>query len=127
MSEWKHGTRGTYINGCRCEPCTHANATYLRDYYHRTLEKSRAFFRDRYHRRKNQPAVVGSFDDALIRRDHEYKKAVAAATGELATLVAEQCADDVRWIRPDLRLYARPFDESHWGGYGEPDPDWEPE
>jgi hypothetical protein len=32
-SEWKHGTRGTYIiRGCRCESCVEANRVYNREY-----------------------------------------------------------------------------------------------
>jgi hypothetical protein len=126
MAEWKHGTHGTYVNGCRCDLCRKAAAAYKRDLYHRTLERSRTYFRERYHRRKKTAVtLVGSLDETLIRRDREYRQVVASATGELAALVAEQSADDVHWIRPDLRLYARPFDESHWGGWGEPDPRWE--
>jgi hypothetical protein len=27
-----HGTRGKYVNGCRCEPCTAANRQYVHDH-----------------------------------------------------------------------------------------------
>lgn len=29
-----HGTRYTYVKGCRCEDCRKANSNYMRQYYH---------------------------------------------------------------------------------------------
>lgn len=112
VAEWKHGTHGTYVNGCRCEACRAANAAYKRDLYRRTLTKSRAYFRARYQRRKAGRQAVGDADEALVRRECAYRAAVASAEGELAALIAEQSADDVPWVRP--ALYALPFDEARF-------------
>lgn len=120
MAEWKHGTHGTYVNGCRCVLCRAAKAAYSRQLYHANLARARAACRAKYHRRMGARSV-GDMDAALIKRDRDYREAVATATGEVAALVAEQVRDDVMWIKPDLRN-ARPFDESRWGGYGEYDP-----
>lgn len=35
----QHGTRTTYVTGCRCEPCKEADRAYHRDYYARRKDE----------------------------------------------------------------------------------------
>lgn len=37
-----HGTRGGYVEGCRCEPCCDANSAYLRQYRARKSRKRKS-------------------------------------------------------------------------------------
>jgi predicted DNA-binding transcriptional regulator AlpA len=36
-----HGTRGGYVEGCRCEPCCDANSAYLRKYRQRKAREKK--------------------------------------------------------------------------------------
>lgn len=122
MSEWKHGTHGTYVNGCRCDLCRAASTAYKRARarlrYHANLAESRRKGREkeraRYYRTRS--VAVESFDRTLIARDAEYRAAASNATGELRALIEAQCADDVRWIRPER--HAVPLAEERWKGWG---------
>lgn len=37
-----HGTRGGYVEGCRCKPCCDANSAYLRQYRARKSRQKKA-------------------------------------------------------------------------------------
>lgn len=39
--KWSHGTRGGYDKGCRCQPCTKANADRHRDYMRKRRARDR--------------------------------------------------------------------------------------
>lgn len=35
FANWTHGTRSTYVEGCRCDPCTDADSAYSARYKRR--------------------------------------------------------------------------------------------
>ncbi len=115
MSEWKHGTHGTYVNGCRCDECRFASAAYKRDLYHRNIAVSRKYCREKM--RRYAKRSHGDADASMVKRDDHLKQAYAAAEGELAELVAQQKkADTHRVWRP---AHVRSLDETRWNGWGE--------
>lgn len=38
----EHGSRGSYVDGCRCYPCIEANREYMREYMRRYRAKGQA-------------------------------------------------------------------------------------
>jgi hypothetical protein len=117
MAEWKHGTHGTYVNGCRCDDCRAASAAYKRELYHRNLAKARTYCREKM-RRYARGRSHGDESGALVARHDALQRARASATGELADLIREQTRDDTPWVTRHP-LIVRSFDESRWRGWGE--------
>ncbi len=117
MSEWKHGTHGTYTNGCRCDNCRLANNAYKRELYHRNISQARKYCREKM-RRYARRSVIGNEDQALINRAEAMRAAEANAEGELAELIREQRRDDTKYVTRHP-LIARSLDETRFNGWGE--------
>jgi hypothetical protein len=97
MAEWKHGTHGTYVNGCRCGLCREASNAYKRELYHRNLSESRRKCRDKM-RRYAKGRSVGNQDKNLIYVAELLDYYRTHSVGELRELIDQQARDDTYYM-----------------------------